>query len=275
MVVVGKDLPDHCLIQDNTQRPLFAQFIGTLARMSEDSQPTLFHKLLKKLEDRRTLVRAYTQNIDGLELKAGTSTYHRTRREDEHRPFKCIPLHGGLQYLYCQLCGAVEDMVVHCDQLRSGRFPGCGACKRTQEARREAGKRVQGIPQMLPDVVLYDQQHPDAQGIMEFQAQDLSGGKGIDLLLVVGTGMHVVGTQRIIRQFAQQVQRNRERSHSGPCSIYLNLDFKRRKKWETTFDIWVQADCQVVAKAVLTAMEEEDMGSDLPAVHSQDNVGGI
>lgn len=238
---------------------MFSRFSASLAQITEDSQPTLFHKLLKALDDRGTLVRVYTQNIDGLELKAGLSTYHRTHIENDHQPSRCIPLHGSLQYLYCQTCHAVEAMKLHQDELMRGMFPSCSTCQRNQNTRREAGKRVQSVPNMIPDVVLYDQEHPDAQRISEFQIQDLSGAQKIDLLLVVGTGMHVIGTQRMIREFARHAQQNKPPSDPSPCVIYLNFDFKQQKKWESNFDLWIQADCQLVAKVMLDALKEEEV----------------
>ena len=112
---------------------------------------------------------------------------------------------------------------------------------------------------MIPDVVLYDQHHPDSQSIAEFEMQDLSGARPIDLLLVVGTGMHVIGTQKIIREFAKQVRSDRSPADSDPCVIYLNLDFKRRRKWEPMFDLWIQADCQIAAAAILNTLKEEEL----------------
>ncbi|KAN0101317.1 DHS-like NAD/FAD-binding domain containing protein, partial [Tylopilus felleus] len=253
-MITARRMSSSCY--DNNLKPLFARFTARLAQMSMHSEPTLFHKLLKNLNDRGTLVRIYTQNIDGLELKAGVSAYHRSC--GHLQPPRCIPLHGSLQYVYCQSCNAVEEMRDHEYELMEGKFPSCNRCKKEQEARREAGKRVRLVPVMVPDIVLYDQEHPDSQGIAEFQMEDLSGARPIDLLVVVGTGMHVIGTQRIIREFAQQVRKNRAPTDPSPGVIYLNLDFKQPKKWEYIFDLWIQADCQVVAGAVLDALKEED-----------------
>ncbi|KAI9452032.1 DHS-like NAD/FAD-binding domain-containing protein, partial [Boletus coccyginus] len=199
-----KDMFRLSMISASSLRPLFARFCAGLARKTENSQPTPFHKLLKTLDDRGTLVRVYTQNIDGLELKAGMSTYHRSgpQAPENLRPSRCIPLHGSLQHIYCQSCRSVEPMKPHWGDLMRGTFPSCSSCQNEQDARREAGKRVRSVPTMAPDVVLYDQEHPDSQAIAEFQMQDLSGAPPVDLLLVVGTGMHVIGTQRIIRDFA-------------------------------------------------------------------------
>lgn len=92
-------------------------------------------------------------------------------------------------------------MKAHKDELMNGRFPTCSTCEKTQEVRREAGWQAQSVPTMIPDVVLYDQENPDSQGIAEFQMQDLSEIKPVDLLVVVGTGMHVIAMQKIIQEF--------------------------------------------------------------------------
>lgn len=149
-------------------------------------------------------------------------------------------------------------MKPHQDKLMDGRFPSCSSCERDQEARREARKRVRLVPTMVPDVVLYDQEHPGSLDITEFQIHDLSGARPIDLLLVVGTGMQVIGTQRIIREFAQQVRKNRSPLDPSPSVIYLNLNFKNQKRWESTFNLWIQADCQVVATAILSVLKEDE-----------------
>ena len=233
--------------------------MASLARVTEQSEPTAFHKLVKRLDQRGTLVRVYTQNIDGLEEKVGVSTYHRTRQEEVPGQFRCIPVHGSLRYLYCPSCHAVEDGKEHENEMMQGIFPECGSCSKTQETRREAGKRVLQVSRLIPDVVLYDQVHPDGQRILEFMTEDLSGARSIDLLLVVGTGMHVIGTQRMIREFARRVRQNQANSDNGPCVIYLNLNFQQQRKWESMFDVWVQADCQLVANALLREMEEDEV----------------
>ena len=45
--------------------------IARLSQLSEAAEPTTFHRLLRVLDDRRRLLRVYTQNIDALEEKAG------------------------------------------------------------------------------------------------------------------------------------------------------------------------------------------------------------
>jgi len=47
--------------------------IARLARLVEHAEPTPFHEMLKGLDNRGQLLRCYTQNIDGIEEKAGLS----------------------------------------------------------------------------------------------------------------------------------------------------------------------------------------------------------
>ena len=55
-------------------------------------QPSDSHKLLALLEQKKMLLRVYTQNIDGLEQVAGVS------------PKKMVYAHGSLQYASCCKC---------------------------------------------------------------------------------------------------------------------------------------------------------------------------
>ncbi|KAF9226124.1 DHS-like NAD/FAD-binding domain-containing protein, partial [Gyrodon lividus] len=177
---------------DMSQRPLFGRFSGSLSQKTEDSEPTPFHMFLKKLDDRGTLLRVYTQNIDDM----------------SSRQSPVLQMHPPTWKVH-QLCHAVEAMKPHHEELVHGSFSFCSTCQRQQDSRRDTGKWLQSVPTMVPDVVLYDMEHPDGQQIMEFQIQDLSGAQPMDLLLVVGTGMHVIGTQRMIKEFSQQVHLNR------------------------------------------------------------------
>ena len=45
--------------------------IAELSQLSEVAEPTAFHRFLRALDDRGSLLRVYTQNIDALEEKSG------------------------------------------------------------------------------------------------------------------------------------------------------------------------------------------------------------
>ncbi|KIJ52389.1 hypothetical protein M422DRAFT_74023 [Sphaerobolus stellatus SS14] len=69
----GKDLFDASVFKSTQKTALFCQMIASLASLSSQGQPTTFHRLLRLLDDRKQLLRVYTQNIDALEMKAGLS----------------------------------------------------------------------------------------------------------------------------------------------------------------------------------------------------------
>jgi NAD-dependent histone deacetylase SIR2 len=47
--------------------------VANLSELCDDASPTPFHRALTMLHHRGKLARVYTQNIDGLEGKAGLS----------------------------------------------------------------------------------------------------------------------------------------------------------------------------------------------------------
>ncbi|KZT41790.1 DHS-like NAD/FAD-binding domain-containing protein [Sistotremastrum suecicum HHB10207 ss-3] len=71
--ISGKDLFDASVFSSESKASLFCQMIAKLSTLSLAAQPTSFHSLLRALDERGTLLRTYTQNIDGLESKVGLS----------------------------------------------------------------------------------------------------------------------------------------------------------------------------------------------------------
>ncbi|KAF8517733.1 hypothetical protein BU17DRAFT_91593 [Hysterangium stoloniferum] len=69
----GKDLFDASVFKSTQKTALFYRMIASLASLSSQGQPTVFHQLLRTLDERGQLLRVYTQNIDALEMKAGLS----------------------------------------------------------------------------------------------------------------------------------------------------------------------------------------------------------
>ena len=131
------------LTQSESSTALFYTMMAELKDMADAAQPTFFHRLLKRLDEEGRLQRVYTQNIDGLEAKAGLSFgFHdedhephereavgkRKRMPQRSKAFarsqsdsvlmgvsgtqekvkplfpRAIPLHGSLSTLSCALC---------------------------------------------------------------------------------------------------------------------------------------------------------------------------
>ncbi|KAJ3533352.1 hypothetical protein NM688_g7296 [Phlebia brevispora] len=301
---------------------LFCQMIAQLSRLSQTAQPTAFHHLLRALDDRGRLLRVYTQNIDALELKSGltfgvpevdmrrpkprsskgksdqpegsvpssSSAASRLPTPPAETP-RCIPLHGTLQNMHCQICLHSFPLENYLDDLNAGSFPICPECNQIEETRQAVGKRSRGVGKLRPSVVLYNELHKDGEEVGEVVRRDLVGnskGKGragADLLLVVGTSLRVPGTKRMVREFSKAVhsrylpvQNEASMSSSSSTSplpsprrtptadedapiktIYLNLDFPvPTREWEGVFDVWICGDAQTFANVVQEEIEKEE-----------------
>lgn len=283
--------------QSDTTTSLFCQMVAQLSDLSQAAQPTSFHHLLRELDQRGRLLRVYTQNIDAIEQKSGLSfgvpEFQGKRCKPRRIPVnpcetdqlpsiatseipRCIPLHGTLQSMHCQICNHSFPLHLYLPSLTSGHPPQCPECTALEETRQLVGKRPRGIGKLRPSVVLYNEAHKNGEGVGEAVKKDLIGSRGrsgADLLLVVGTSLRVPGTKRMVREFSKAVRSRGAivRDDTGlatpprrsPASssedegggvmkaVYLNLDFPvPTREWEGVFDAWIQGDAQEFAEMV-------------------------
>jgi len=288
--------------------------IAQLSDLSQAAQPTSFHYLLRALDNRGRLLRVYTQNIDAIEQKSGLSfgipefegKRNKSRSKAKSKDAdqvpstshlllppvetpRCIPLHGTLQTMHCQICNHSFPLLEYLPSLISGQPPSCPECTSLETTRQLVGKRRRGIGKLRPNVVLYNEAHKDGEGVGEVVQKDLIGsskGKGrggADLLLVVGTSLRVPGTKRMVREFAKAVHARGPPSPSTrddssglttpapsprrsptadeeptPKAVYLNLDFPvPTREWEGVFDAWIQGDAQLFSEMLHAEIEKE------------------
>ncbi|KAF9266476.1 DHS-like NAD/FAD-binding domain-containing protein [Marasmius fiardii PR-910] len=330
----GKDLFDASVFNSEHTTSLFCQMICQLSDLSKSAQPTPFHKFLKALDNSGKLLRVYTQNIDAIEEKSGLSFgvpdfeskrfKTRPKEKDGAVPSsnpdmtevvdqtatpsvpsssstttpRCIPLHGTLQNVHCQICNHSYPLDDHLPSLNTGIPPDCPECTSMKYTRQLIGKRARGVGKLRPSVVLYNEAHKDGEGVGEVVRRDLVGsskGKGrsgADLLLVVGTSLRVPGTKRMVREFAKAVhsrgsgssggKESGNSSHPGSSStspapgkedvevhhpmkaIYLNLDFPvPTREWEGVFDVWLQGDAQKFGETLQEEIRKETMAKEV------------
>ncbi|KAJ8473193.1 hypothetical protein ONZ51_g8029 [Trametes cubensis] len=236
----GKDLFDASVFNSEDTTSLFCQMIAQLSQLSEAAEPTPFHRFLRVLDERRRLLRVYTQNIDALEEKSGLTFgvpeiddkrfRPRASRAKMNAPAnavtgepptarlpsppvetpRCIPLHGTLQLMHCQTCRHSYPLRDYIDSLALGTPPPCPQCTSLEETRQLIGKRSRGVGKLRPSVVLYNEDHKDGEEVGNVVRKDLIGSSkgraGADLLLVVGTSLRVPGTKRIVREFSKAVR---------------------------------------------------------------------
>jgi len=103
----------------------FYRFATKLYPAEGDVSPTPAHRFLALLNERGMLRRVYTQNIDGLEERAGVPSS------------KVVQTHGSLNWASCLKCRRKVDASCIMDDVRAGRVPKCqreksGGCKKTK-----------------------------------------------------------------------------------------------------------------------------------------------
>ena len=263
--IKGKDLFDSQLWKDPTSTSVFYKFIASLRRKIQDdiSRTTSTHRFIRLLRDQRKLVRCYTQNIDGLEAREGLCTdmerskgnrarFTKRSMEKPKAPGRVMPggdldggcevvqLHGDLEVLRCTLCQQTcpWNEPGYEDQLLAGQAPTCQSCVIMDLDRQCRGKRGTKIGTLRPSIVLYGEEHPSADTIGTISAHDLT--LSPDLLLILGTSLHVHGLKRLVREFAKCVH---ARAGGKGKVVLVNISRPSESAWKDVFDYWVSMDC--------------------------------
>lgn len=130
-----------------------------------------------------TLLRVYTQNVDGLETAAGPRTAQgRDLTRATMRSKTCILLHGIIDMFKCMACGEEHEWKKGVALFESG----CPAClKRSEERARRGGRRVR-VGLLLPAIVYSGEEHPQGAKIETAIGNDENGA---DLLIILGTSL--------------------------------------------------------------------------------------
>lgn len=129
------------------------KYLAELGKACLNAAPNAGHEAIAELQRRKPQCWVLTQNIDGFHRRAGSPAE------------RLIEIHGELQPLYCQSCGAESDELE--EHLTRPLPPHCTVCG--------------GI--LRPPVVLFEEMLPE-EAIDTLYAQLR---KGFDLVLLVGT----------------------------------------------------------------------------------------
>jgi NAD-dependent histone deacetylase SIR2 len=137
VVLKGRDLFDASLFRDPASASVFYTFISQLKRSIDVATPTPTHKFIKALDVKGKLLRSYTQNIDGLEVKAGllgsatqeAKSNGKGKCKIRTKEVKNVQLHGDIHRVRCSFCSA--DLLCSEEHLRAfddGVPPDCPEC---------------------------------------------------------------------------------------------------------------------------------------------------
>ena len=101
-------------------------------------------------------MRVYSQNIDGLESKAGLNV--------GINPLStAIPLHGSLCTCRCNKCGELSDFKENVlEEALQGKVPDCPKCfeRHPADGMRRSARLQSIVGKLIPNVLLYGQVHP-------------------------------------------------------------------------------------------------------------------
>jgi NAD-dependent histone deacetylase SIR2 len=224
-VAKGQDLFDLNFFHTPTNRPVFFRFMGLLKEMIDQAKPTKLHQFLKTLKDCNLLNRVYTQNIDQLEERAGLLDLP---WKDPKRP-PVVLLHGTMQTVKCIICkDSVEFTQSIIEPYKEGLSVECAKCKDKSEKRIAMGRRAISTGIYRPDIVLYNEPHPEGEEISSILSADLA--KHPDALLVIGTSLKVAGIKKLVKDVAREVKLS-----SGPV-IYINKTaLTAASEWKSFF----------------------------------------
>lgn len=248
----GADFFDAGFFHHPETRPFFHRFIAELKMLSDEATLTYTHKFIKRLHEKGRVARWYTQNIDCLESKAGLTTSSdivakvsdldgidakMNGYSKRSKSPVVITLHGSLHDLVCVICKARSMFSQERVELfQAGEAPKCDACLLRASTRELLGKRLTKIGTMRPNIVLYNELHPEGDYIADCIKEDIR--KLPNILIVIGTSLKILGLKRMVKDFAKIA-----RTNSKSLILYINKTASRGKEWESIFDYELIGDC--------------------------------
>jgi NAD-dependent histone deacetylase SIR2 len=181
--------------------------------------PTATHSFIHKLQEKGQLMRCYTQNIDCLE---------------DFLDLSVVRLHGAMDRVKCTLCAASYAFSLDYEnQFRNGNPPVCPQCQTYSHERTRLGKRQLAMGTLRPNIVLYNEEHPEGDLIGKLQTTDLR--KKPDLMIVMGTSLKVPALKKFIKQAAKLI-------HDKQGQVVFINRTAPTKEWHKVFDYEVLGD---------------------------------
>ncbi len=229
-ILKGRDLFDASLFRDPTSTSIFYSFISKLKQSIDLASPSRTHHFIRTLDEKKKLLRSYTQNIDGLEEKAGligsssqdVKVDGKGKGKFRAKDVRNVQLHGDIHRVRCTLCSVdLQCKEEYLQLFTSGLAPDCPECTSrcmsfiiielyptwvtflSAEARIARSARPLKIGTLRPGIVLYDEAHPLGDDIGAIQASDVS--RKPDMLIIMGTSLKVHGLRKLVKDFAKAV----------------------------------------------------------------------
>ncbi|KAJ2878178.1 NAD-dependent deacetylase hst3 [Coemansia aciculifera] len=155
---------------------------------------------------------------------------------------RAVQLHGDLDNVVCTICHTKYPFTEKlAEEFCEGAPPPCPRCKEIEMIRDLVGKRSVASGVLRPDIVLYNENHPQSELIGTLSEYDLK--RRPDLLIVIGTSLKIPGIKRMVKEMAHSVHACALRSKRAGAGkvIFINRD-EPPKGWEDIFDYYVAGD---------------------------------
>lgn len=222
------------------------EVLARLKSQAEEASPSPTHGLLACISEKYN-ASIYTQNIDGLEEKAGIKK-------------GLIYLHGSLSKLVCTYCSHRTQYTLELNQaiLREKRAA-CPRCSERALERQRSGKRPVPVGVLRPDIVLYGEHRDTTETIRKIEKD-----RGCVLLLVMGTSLRVHGVRNLVISLGKKARAN------NGTGIYVGREAPPRTL-ESCFDYWVQGDCDDFSNGLTSVIQGEYMMHELKRL----SLGGV
>ncbi|EMD41882.1 hypothetical protein CERSUDRAFT_147269 [Gelatoporia subvermispora B] len=267
-VLKGRDLFDASLFRNPTSTAVFYTFISGLKRSIDSAKPSPTHRFIKTLDSKRKLLRSYTQNIDGLEERAGLigSSSEGARLTGKGKgklrakDVRNVQLHGDIHRVRCTFCSAefpcTEEHIV---KFATGSPPDCPECTDRSNARTARSARALKVGTLRPSIVLYDEPHPLGDDIGSIQSSDIT--RKPDMLIIMGTSLKVHGFKKLVKDFAKAVRESappatssssssrNTRSYAGKV-VFVNKTAPG-SEWDGIIDYHVEGETDQWAEKVI------------------------
>lgn len=236
----GSDLFTHNVAMAKETRKSYLKYMSKLKGMVDKAVPSPTHEFLFLYSDASRRFRMYTQNIDGLEEKAGMVPA-------KDKSTRLVYLHGNMRRLGCLYCGyKTEFGDAERDAYGKGEDIVCPSCvKRNEKRGRDTRRRPVGV--FHTTIIHYNQSHPDSAFISKMAEQDGS----CDLLIVMGTSLKVFGVCKLVKYFCKLESTRGKR-------VLVNLE-KPPREFRELFDFFWNGDCDEFCSVLKDGMGLKSM----------------
>ena len=246
---------DARLFNDPLSTKVFFTFMSELKEITDNASTTPVHHFIKRLDDKKKLLRCYTQNIDCLEERLGMQSQPLDNNS------KVVMLHGSLSHVICSVCKtrfAYDGK--HKESFSAGSPPDCSSCSERSSLRQAQNKRGLPVGHLRPDIILYNEFHAAGDWIAEMASKDMR--KRPDMLIVMGTSLKVCGIKKLVKDLSRQV---RASSNAGDVScVLINKTDILSSEWKGVFDAKWLGDADDIVDFIETGLNDRSRGVRTP-----------